>query len=57
MIINQDPTLEIVKNAVNDMEKALNIEFTEEELALLAYHFKASIERNTYVYPKKVILV
>ena len=57
LIINQDPTLEIVKNAVNDMEKALNIEFTEEELALLAYHFKASIERNTYVYPKKVILV
>ena len=57
LIINQDPTLEIVKNAVNDMEKALNIEFTEEELALLAYHFKASIERNTYVYPKRVILV
>jgi mannitol operon transcriptional antiterminator len=57
LIINQDPTLEIVKKAVNDMEKALNIEFTEEELALLAYHFKASVERNTYIYPKKVLLV
>lgn len=57
LIISKDPVLEIVKIITTDIEKMFGIEFPEEELALLAFHFKASIDRNTHQNLKRVLLV
>lgn len=57
LIINKDPVLEIVKTVISDIEEMFSISFPEEETALLAFHFKASIDRNTYQNLKRVLLV
>lgn len=57
LIINKDPVLELVKIVVSDIEKMFGISFPEEELALLAFHFKASVDRNTYQNLKRILLV
>lgn len=57
LIISKDPVLEIVKIITADIEKMFGIEFPEEELSLLAFHFKASIDRNTHQNLKRVLLV
>ena len=57
LIMNKDPVLEIVKTVISDIEEMFSISFPEEETALLAFHFKASIDRNTYQNLKRVLLV
>ena len=57
LIINKDPVLELVKIVISDIEKMFGISFPEEELALLAFHFKASVDRNTYQNLKRILLV
>lgn len=57
LIISKDPILEIVRIITRDIEKMFGIEFPEEELALLAFHFKASIDRNTHQNLKRILLV
>lgn len=57
LIWKEDPIINIIKKAVSDMEKAFEISFTDTEILLLAYHFKASINRMNVSKIKKVILV
>jgi transcriptional antiterminator/mannitol/fructose-specific phosphotransferase system IIA component (Ntr-type) len=57
LIISKDPILEIVRIITRDIEKMFGIEFPEEELALLAFHFKASKDRNTHQNLKRILLV
>jgi mannitol operon transcriptional antiterminator len=57
LIISKDPVLEIVRIIIKDIENMFDIKFPEEELALLAFHFKASIDRNTHQNLKRILLV
>lgn len=52
-----DPILQIIKKQMHEIENIYNITFTDNELALIGYHFKASIERTQFQKTKKVILV
>lgn len=57
LILKDDPLLEIVKSELKDMEEAFEIKFSNVEISLISYHFKASIERMKIYNRKKVILV
>ncbi|WP_067143486.1 BglG family transcription antiterminator [Oceanivirga salmonicida] len=57
LILEDDPLIKVVKNAVKEMEQTFNIKFTETEISLLVFHFKASIERLKHSSVKKVVLV
>ena len=57
LIITEDPILKVVKQGINEIEKIFNVEFPEDEIALIGFHIKAAMERNTVEKSKKVILV
>jgi putative transcriptional antiterminator, bglG len=57
LIENKDPILDITRKVISVAEKEIGISFPEDEVALLGYHFKASVERNADYIRKKVILV
>ena len=57
LTLNNDPILEITKKVISSIEEMLEIKFPMEEIALLGYHFKASIDRNTYQKTKRILLV
>ncbi|CAM3199988.1 Transcriptional antiterminator, BglG [Streptobacillus ratti] len=57
LVLKDNPLLPIIKNYVTEMEDIFEIKFTEIEISLIAYHFKASIERMKTFNRKKVILV
>ena len=57
LILEKDPILEIVNKAVEEIEDLFEVKFPEDEIALMGFHIKASIERNTSEKTKKVILI
>ena len=57
LILNKDKNIEIVKKAVEETEKEFKINFTEYELAAMAYLVKASIKRTKRNNIKKVLLI
>ena len=57
LILEKDPILEVVNKAIEDIEGLFEVKFPEDEIALMGFHIKASIERNTSEKTKKVILI
>ena len=57
LILNKDKNIEIVKKAVEETEKEFKINFTEYEIASMAYQIKASIKRTKRNNIKKVLLI
>ena len=57
LIIEKDPILDVVNRAVQEVEELFEVKFPEDEIALMGFHIKASIERNTCGKTKKVILI
>ena len=57
LIIEKDPILDVVNKAVQEVEELFEVKFPEDEIALMGFHIKASIERNTSEKTKKVILI
>ena len=57
LILEKDPILEVVNKAVEEIEGLFEVKFPEDEIALMSFHIKASIERNTSEKTKKVILI
>ena len=57
LILNKDKNIGIVKKAVEETEKEFKINFTEYELATMAYLVKASIKRTKRNNIKKVLLI
>ena len=57
LILNKDKNIEIVKKAVEETEKEFKINFTEYELATMAYLVRASIKRTKRNNIKKVLLI
>lgn len=57
LILNKDKNIEIVKRAVEETEKEFKINFTEYELAAMAYLVRASIKRTKRNNIKKVLLI
>lgn len=57
LILKTDPIIDIIENSVKEIENIFQIKFTEIEISLIAYHFKASIERVNIHNRKKVVLV
>lgn len=57
LIFTKDKILDIVKKAVLEIEELFNIKFPEDEIALIGFHIKASIDRNHFEKSKRVILV
>jgi len=57
LIIEKDPILDVVNKAVQEVEELFEVKFPEDEIALMGFHIKASIERNTCEKTKKVILI
>lgn len=57
LILNKDKNIEIVKKAVKETEKEFKINFTEYELAAMAYLVRASIKRTKRNNIKKVLLI
>lgn len=57
LIDKNDELLNIIKLCLKEIENNFNIIFTENEISLLAFHFKSSIERMSNSNKKKVILV
>jgi len=57
IILNKDKNIEIVKKAVEETEKEFKINFTEYELAAMAYLVRASIKRTKRNNIKKVLLI
>ena len=57
LILNKDKNIEIVKKAVEETEKEFKINFTEYELAAMAYLVRASIKRTKINNIKKVLLI
>lgn len=57
LILNKDKNIEIVKKAVQETEKEFKINFTEYELAAMAYLVRASIKRTKRNNIKKVLLI
>ena len=57
LILNKDKNIEIVKKAVEETEKKFKINFTEYELAAMAYLVRASIKRTKRNNIKKVLLI
>lgn len=57
LVLENNPIIPIIKASIVEMEEIFEIKFTEIEISLIAYHFKASIERMKTFNRKKVILV
>ena len=57
LILNKDKNIEIIKKAVEETEKEFKINFTEYELAAMAYLVRASIKRTKRNNIKKVLLI
>lgn len=57
LILNKDKNIEIVKKSVEETEKEFKINFTEYELAAMAYLVRASIKRTKRNNIKKVLLI
>ena len=57
LILNKDKNIKIVKKAVEETEKEFKINFTEYELAAMAYLVRASIKRTKRNNIKKVLLI
>ena len=57
LILEKDSILEVVNRAVEEIEDLFEVKFPEDEIALMGFHIKASIERNTSGKTKKVILI
>ena len=57
LILNKDKNIEIVKKALEETENEFKINFTEYELAAMAYLVRASIKRTKRNNIKKVLLI
>ena len=57
LILNRDKNIAIVKKAIEETEKEFKINFTEYELAAMAYLVRASIKRTKRNNIKKVLLI
>ena len=57
LILEKDPILDVVNKAIEEIEGLFEVKFPEDEIALMGFHIKASIERNTSEKTKKVILI
>ena len=57
LILAKDPILDVVNEGIKEVEELFGVEFPEDEIALIGFHIKASIERNTSEKTKKVILI
>ena len=57
LILEKDPILDVVNKAIKEIEGLFEVKFPEDEIALMGFHIKASIERNTSEKTKKVILI
>mgnify|MGYP001015331847 CR=1 FL=1 len=57
LILNRDKNIAIVKKAIEETEKEFKINFTEYELAAMAYLVMASIKRTKRKNIKKVLLI
>ena len=57
LILNKDKNIEVIKKAVEETEKEFKINFTEYELAAMAYLVRASIKRTKRNNIKKVLLI
>ena len=57
LILEKDPILEVVNRVVQEIEELFEVKFPEDEIALMGFHIKASIERNTSEKTKKVVLI
>lgn len=57
LILKNDEIIDLVTEAIKDMEEEFQIKFSKDEISLLAFHFKASIERLNVSSKKRVILV
>ncbi|WP_306765438.1 PTS sugar transporter subunit IIA [Oceanivirga salmonicida] len=55
--VDDEKLLEIVKRNIKEIEKVYNVKFNKQELVLITFHFKSSIEREMYKFKKTVILV
>ncbi|MDN5342682.1 MAG: hypothetical protein PWP28_1557 [Oceanotoga sp.] len=56
-VIKETPVIEKTKKLIKIAEKNLKIKFPEEEIILLAYHFKAAIQRNINKKNVRILLV
>lgn len=52
-LILENTFVDIIKKNVVEIEKLFNISFTDSELSLIAYHFKAAIERIEIIGKKR----
>ena len=57
LILNRDKNIAIVKKAIEETEKEFKINFTEYEIASIAYQIKSSIKRTKRKNIKKVLLI
>lgn len=57
LIYNNDPILAVVKEGLKEIENLFDISFPDDEISLIGFHIKASIERNKNHIEKKVILI
>ena len=57
LLQEDDTTLQITNEILKEIEEDLEIKFNDDEKYLLAYHFKASLDRNMYIDRKKILLV
>ncbi|BBM35599.1 BglG family transcription antiterminator [Pseudoleptotrichia goodfellowii] len=57
LILAKDPVLNVVNEGIKEIEELFGVKFPEDEIALIGFHIKASIERNTSEKTKKVILI
>ena len=57
LILNRDRNIAIVKKAIEETEKEFKINFTDYEIASMAYQIKSSIKRTKRKNIKKVLLI
>ena len=57
LMLNRDKNIAIVKKAIEETEKEFKINFTEYEIASMAYQIKSSIKRTKRKNIKKVLLI
>ncbi len=57
LILMKDPILNVVDQVVKEIEEVFNFKFPEDEISLIGFHLKSSVDRNTLDKSKKVILV
>lgn len=57
LVKENDKLIDILKTEIKDMEKVFDINFTNVEIYLLVFHFRAAIDRKENTSTKKVILV